>query len=283
MSKSQIDEYLSDWTYLQFYIWIAFTVFCSVFGYLFLFAALNILNINLVLILSVLNVILMFFRPYIIKKIFHNIKNETLLSISKIPTQIYVFCFFFIIIYIIDNNFNLNIIKAENFIEILLAIIFLTFPISPFIDILSEKGKLKTQFKLLHDNINDYDTRQNYLKDILKKVEDRLKKGYINIPHKKLMYSINIQLDENYDETLNVLENIEEWLTNEDRKITIIDKLKKILSEKDITYFKQDSIISEFRKMPSEHIKWISIVIITIIIMIKKPELLGQLIEKLTL
>ena len=137
---------------------------------------------------------------------------------------------------------------------------------------LTQAGEIRLLFKLLHENLSNFEGRQKYLRLISKKVEKRLKMGNIKVPHNEFIYYCNMELFKRNLDIQNDLKNIEAWLV--DNKTPCFESLKKIYPENKFEPFRRHSLFIEIAQSPA--MKAI-VYVIALIILATSPVLQNEI------
>lgn len=134
-------------------------------------------------------------------------------------------------------------------------------------------GLWQIQFRLLYQNINNYPKRQIYAKKIAKDIKNILKIGNINFNKSDFVYYFNRDLlDGRY--IIDDLKKIETSVI--EGRNDFFPSLKKIYPEEKFEPCSKYSLTSEIRRNPNLLIKYVCFLAIAIIIVVLRPNLIGE-------
>ena len=295
------EDHVHEWSIINFITNFFVTLLFSYVGgvFIILYIALQ-FNINLYQYFSVrinyifpiIFIIIMKFRKRIINHLINiadRNKKLGLLYKHKIKffyIQIFLLVYNILTIYI--NNMYKNIITDVN--VLLITSINIIYMTTYFIfgTILTESGLIFIEFSELSTNINNFEKRQNWLKKICDRISDVFKKGNLMVNKEELRSYFNLQMRKSEDMILKI-DEMKNWFLSEDKTDEVFSIFENIWpTVKPVPYIRltrYERIARARNLLPFQDVKWLVVLIITIILLLQNPssinEILKQLMDKL--
>jgi len=221
---------------------------------------------------------LMFFRNFIIKRIFVRIAPHIFIEftyalerISKILLISFGLSFFLLIAVPIE------IFDSQRIFFTIFSFCLLYIPFFSFSYAISVSGEIRIIFNELVLNLNNFDKRQKWLKRFFEKLKGKMKKGNMKVTTDKLIYYSNMKLL-NSEEIQKNLRELGRWMLGEKIE-NVMNSIHMIIPENEIKPITKKPILDRFYQIPPDVRKYLVLAITLIVVLLLKPELVEKLIE----